>query len=305
EACGPGAGSCQEPNDTPGCDDEDCCAGVCDINPACCSLQWDALCVQIASKLPECAPGPPTCDVAGDPTLTQSLSQEILAVNGIACVGGGITTPNFFARSYDLSNKIPGQTYTVHCVEVGVEVNTGSDLVATISIYVDTDGGAPTNVDTDLELLGSTDVTIPPLEEGQIILGTFDPPIVVMANWVMVVELFVPQHIDGGIWPGSNDTGETAPSYLMAADCGLTDYISFDDLGFPGVHWVQNVIGTVEGGDPCPWDLNGSGDVGILDLLALLAAWGPNPGDPADFDGDGIVGILDLLTLLANWGACP
>ncbi|MCZ6542715.1 MAG: hypothetical protein O6768_03530, partial [Planctomycetota bacterium] len=59
------------------------------------------------------------------------------------------------------------------------------------------------------------------------------------------------------------------------------------------------------GGDPCPWDLNGSGDVGILDLLALLAAWGPNPGDPADFDGDGIVGILDLLTLLANWGACP
>ncbi|MCZ6612725.1 MAG: hypothetical protein O6941_08820, partial [Planctomycetota bacterium] len=61
----------------------------------------------------------------------------------------------------------------------------------------------------------------------------------------------------------------------------------------------------VGGGLPCPWDLNGSGDVGILDLLALLAAWGPNPGDPADFDGDGTVGILDLLTLLANWGACP
>ena len=24
----------------------------------------------------------------------------------------------------------------------------------------------------------------------------------------------------------------------------------------------------------------------------------------ADFDGDGTVGILDLLTLLANWGPC-
>ena len=58
-------------------------------------------------------------------------------------------------------------------------------------------------------------------------------------------------------------------------------------------------------GPPCPWDLNGSGDVGILDLLALLAAWGPNPGHPADFDNSGTVGILDLLTLLANWGACP
>ncbi|MCZ6851450.1 MAG: FG-GAP repeat protein, partial [Planctomycetota bacterium] len=55
----------------------------------------------------------------------------------------------------------------------------------------------------------------------------------------------------------------------------------------------------------CPWDLNGNSDVGILDLLALLAAWGTDPGGPPDFDGDGNVGIIDLLTLLANWGECP
>ncbi len=54
----------------------------------------------------------------------------------------------------------------------------------------------------------------------------------------------------------------------------------------------------------CPADLNGDGSVGILDLLALLAAWGSDPGGPPDFDGDGNVGILDLLTLLADWGAC-
>ncbi|MCZ6611586.1 MAG: FG-GAP repeat protein [Planctomycetota bacterium] len=28
----------------------------------------------------------------------------------------------------------------------------------------------------------------------------------------------------------------------------------------------------------CPWDLDAGGSVGILDLLALLAAWGTNPG---------------------------
>ncbi len=55
----------------------------------------------------------------------------------------------------------------------------------------------------------------------------------------------------------------------------------------------------------CPWDLDASGSVGILDLLALLAVWGTDPGGPPDFDGDGTVGILDLLTLLANWGRCP
>ncbi len=56
---------------------------------------------------------------------------------------------------------------------------------------------------------------------------------------------------------------------------------------------------------PCPWDLDGSGDVGITDLLALLAAWGTDPGGPPDFDGDGSVGITDLLALLAGWGPCP
>ena len=54
----------------------------------------------------------------------------------------------------------------------------------------------------------------------------------------------------------------------------------------------------------CAWDLDGSGDVGITDLLALLAAWNTNPGGPPDFDGDGNVGITDLLILLANWGPC-
>ncbi len=54
--------------------------------------------------------------------------------------------------------------------------------------------------------------------------------------------------------------------------------------------------------DPCPWDLDASGDVGVKDLLILLAAWGPNPGHPPDFDHNGNVGASDLLALLANWG---
>ena len=59
---------------------------------------------------------------------------------------------------------------------------------------------------------------------------------------------------------------------------------------------------------PCPSDLDGSGDVGVKDLLVLLGAWGPCPpkGDcPADFDNSGDVGVKDLLFLLGNWGPCP
>ena len=54
----------------------------------------------------------------------------------------------------------------------------------------------------------------------------------------------------------------------------------------------------------CAADLDGDDTVGITDFLALLAAWGPNPGHPADLDGDGSVGITDFLQLLANWGPC-
>ena len=43
----------------------------------------------------------------------------------------------------------------------------------------------------------------------------------------------------------------------------------------------------------------------ITDLLALLDALSSNPGGPPDFDGDGDVGMIDLVELLANWGSCP
>ncbi len=52
-------------------------------------------------------------------------------------------------------------------------------------------------------------------------------------------------------------------------------------------------------------DLDGDCTVGILDLLQLLAVWGPCAdceNCPADLDGDCTVGILDLLALLSNWG---
>ena len=54
----------------------------------------------------------------------------------------------------------------------------------------------------------------------------------------------------------------------------------------------------------CLGDVDGDGQVGINDFLAVLGAWGPNPGHPADLDGDDIVGINDFLLVLGNWGPC-
>ncbi len=57
--------------------------------------------------------------------------------------------------------------------------------------------------------------------------------------------------------------------------------------------------------DPIPGDLDDDGDVDLVDVLLLIAVWGPcNDCNncPADLDRDCTVGVPDLLTLLANWG---
>ncbi len=89
---------------------------------------------------------------------------------------------------------------------------------------------------------------------------------------------------------------------------GVFDAAAFD---INGDGWKDLVLGRCNGTSVwisapvlCPADLDDSGSVDIIDLLALLAAWGTDPGGPPDFDGDGIVGVIDLLTLLAAWGDC-
>jgi hypothetical protein len=47
----PAAGSCCQMHDTPGCNDEDCCIAVCDVDLFCCEVNWDACCVALAGEL--------------------------------------------------------------------------------------------------------------------------------------------------------------------------------------------------------------------------------------------------------------
>ena len=50
-------------------------------------------------------------------------------------------------------------------------------------------------------------------------------------------------------------------------------------------------------------DIDGDEIVGIIDFLALLAAWGPCAEECclADLDSNTFVGIADFLLLLSNW----
>ena len=100
---------------------------------------------------------------------------------------------------------------------------------------------------------------------------------------------------DNTLLPEEGTFERTSITYSAASDDPLVGeplsirLINFNDL--PGFQVdFDDVELTV--GDPCPWDLDGDGEVGITDFLALLADWG-NP-----------YGIEDFLALLADWGPC-
>jgi hypothetical protein len=72
----------------------------------------------------------------------------------------------------------------------------------------------------------------------------------------------------------------------------------------------RNALGSPQGtaamsADPA--DINGDGAVDVLDLLIVLAEWGPCANCdncPADIDDDCEVGVTDLLALIAAWTPC-
>jgi hypothetical protein len=80
-------------------------------------------------------------------------------------------------------------------------------------------------------------------------------------------------------------------------DCDLDLVVA--DIGSHSLRVYRN--DTPQDGDCAAVDMNGDGRVDVLDLLAVLAAWG-SPHPAADFNLDGIVDVLDLLYLLGHWG---
>ena len=55
----------------------------------------------------------------------------------------------------------------------------------------------------------------------------------------------------------------------------------------------------------CLADINRDGIVGVVDLLAIIDAWGLCDNCDADINTDGIVNVSDLLGIVDAWGSCP
>jgi len=87
---------------------------------------------------------------------------------------------------------------------------------------------------------------------------------------------------------------------------GYDDLVSINqEVSARGSGWLLKVRSGDDGNVACEGDTDGSGTVDVIDLLAVISAWGPCSGCNEDIDGNDAVDVLDLLAVISAWGECP
>ncbi|MCP3903088.1 MAG: hypothetical protein GY715_05570 [Planctomycetes bacterium] len=131
--------------------------------------------------------------------------------------------------------------------------------------------------------------------------------------------------IDGADWTPTIDTDQVAWSTSTFAENDMANALRWGTLynfrfiaDVEPTELTEIVIGLFKPGTPetvtipisfagviCPADLDGSGDVGFSDILAIIGAWGPCPTPcSADLNGNGNVDFADVLAVIGAWGPC-
>jgi hypothetical protein len=182
-------------------------------------------------------------------TITHSASQSIVA-GSVSCNAGGLHTDNSYWRAFNLSSFGISGSYTVTDVSIGVETatSTGASQQVTCNLYTSSQV-FPAGFPGSLTLIGTSTIDVTPQS-----LTMLNIPVagVASAGSELVVEIFTPsgQTLGNSFFIGSNGLGQTGPSYISAATCGITTPSTTTAIGFPNMMIVMNVTGN--DGAPCP-----------------------------------------------------
>jgi len=216
----------------------------------------------------------------GPTTVTQSTSQTILDQFSIACVDMNTNThgANSYWRAFDLREL--GVTGPLNVCEVGVGIEVANDAAGagqplTVNLWDQYDHAFPA---TDQRvLLGTMTVTV--TDQNLSILAV---PITATAPAYgqLVVEVAIPDRIaDGDVFfYGANDQAETGPTYISSSTCDIVAPILIADLGFPEVHFVLNVTGTVRPLQPAALTVGDTPGyiVSVGDTFTVKPSWTNN-----------------------------
>ena len=177
-------------------------------------------------------------------TITQSFSQTISPGNSTSCNSGPpgfYHYPNYYWRVFPLAPPPPGQVYRATAASFGIEratSETGQQLVQ-VSLSALTAGGFPTG---SWRTIGASTVLVPD-QTGTMLAVPMDAivPEEATALIMRVSTLTGQPPFNNSFFIGSNNAGQSAPSYLTAPNCGVAQPTDLATIGFPSMHLVFNV----------------------------------------------------------------
>jgi len=195
----------------------------------------------------------PPSGVLGATSITQSTNTAtITSGNSVSCNGGSpgfFHTDNSYYRAFTLSSFNPPLTSTqflVQSVTIGIETanasGTGTTQPMTVNVYSSTTN-PPTNASLTLLSTANANVSDQALTSLTVPLTT--QPVFTVATGILVIEIFTPSGQAAGhsFFIGSNALGQSGPSFIKAASCGITEITSLAAIGFPNMHIVMTVNG--------------------------------------------------------------
>ncbi|MFG1609510.1 carboxypeptidase regulatory-like domain-containing protein [Actinoplanes sp. NPDC049265] len=177
-------------------------------------------------------------------TITHSASQEITTGNSVSCNNGSEARDNKYLRTFKLSDFGINGSFDVSQVQFGVELTTSAQPLS-VNLYSLVGDLRYANMTP----IGSKDVTVGADAGGTVVTVPVEGS--VPAGGTLVVEIDVPA--GGWFFIGSNDQGQTAPSYIASDTCNLPEPTDTADIDFPGMHMVINVSGATAGGGGVGW----------------------------------------------------
>lgn len=322
--CGPGAGLCEEPHDTPGCVRSLCCEAVCTFNPLCCEVEWDDACVMSEAELCDDfnCPSVGACDqfhasvgcdneaccnflCEFDPFCCYAIWDATCARQSTMYCGANACSIGHVAGALEL----PEICY--QRLDDGCNSSVGGSIVAIAGKIYESTITTNTPRDTDwfrLDALSCASAIVQ--------FNTEFPLVAVVVSGPCGGPLQLRQAFEVMPCSSGSLTVQRDPQGWLVVSAGNLDRVMRggfpcdianpndpppgpDDPpfvpGFFGLHYRASFSAAAIAGD-----LNCDGRVDGVDLLILLSSWGTRSG--GDVNGDGIVDAADLTALLSNWG---
>ena len=268
----PAIGVCDDSHPTPGCNQYPCCDFICTIDGWCCSVTWDATCVNEANRL--C--GVTICAIAIPLGAIEELEPCYDHFND------GCNGLIFASRAVNLGAVYAGKFAT--------------------DAPRDTDWMSLARVPAGATIRAEIEGEFP--WEFQLVTGSCEGPLEVPflahggpCEGVSLIEFTVPS----GDWFAVITGGVETRTFRNAFTCDEVDPNAPPPKEPPPpspyglrywVRFTEHLLG----------DLDGDGIVDARDLSILLNAWGSN-GTIADLNGSGSVDAADLTILLNAWTA--